>query len=69
LCSDPAGEPIGEVAATDPGESGESGESGGATMTFTSPGVFTYQCILVDPATGKPHTGLGMIGTFQIAGS
>jgi len=60
---DPAGEPIGEVAATDPGE------SGGATMTFTSPGVFTYQCILVDPATGKPHSELGMIGTFEVAGS
>ena len=58
---DPAGEPIGEVAATDPGE------SGGATMTFNSPGVFTYQCILVDPATGKPHTELGMIGTFDVA--
>ena len=58
---DPAGEPIGEVAATDPGV------SGGATMTFTSPGVFTYQCILVDPATGKPHTELGMIGTFDVA--
>ncbi len=60
---DPAGEPIGEVAATDPGE------SGGATMTFTSPSVFTYQCILVDPATGQPHTELGMIGTFEVAGS
>ena len=58
---DPSGEPIGEVAATDPGE------SGGATMTFTSPGVFTYQCILVDSATGKPHTELGMIGTFDVA--
>ena len=58
---DPSGKPIGEVAATDPGE------SGGATMTFTSPGVFTYQCILVDSATGKPHTELGMIGTFDVA--
>jgi plastocyanin len=58
---DPDGEPIGEVAATNPGE------SGGATMTFTAPGVYTYQCILVDPATGKPHTELGMIGTFDVA--
>mgnify|MGYP000695137568 CR=1 FL=1 len=58
---DPSGKPIGEVAATDPGE------SGGATMTFTSPGVFTYQCILVDSATGKPHTELGMTGTFDVA--
>ncbi len=58
---DPDGEPIGEVAGTSPGE------SGGATMTFTSPGVFTYQCILVDPDTGQPHTELGMIGTFEVA--
>ena len=58
---DPDGEPIGEVAATNPGE------SGGATMTFTAPGVYTYQCILVDPATNEPHTELGMIGTFDVA--
>jgi plastocyanin len=57
----PNGEPLGEVAATNPGE------SGGATMTFLSPGVYTYQCILVDPDTGKPHTELGMIGTFEVA--
>jgi plastocyanin len=58
---DPDGEPIGEVAAMNPGE------SGGATLTFTAPGVYTYQCILVDPATNKPHTELGMIGTFDVA--
>jgi plastocyanin len=58
---DPTGEPIGEVAATNPAA------SGGATLTFTSPGVFTYQCILIDPATGRPHTELGMIGTFDVA--
>ncbi len=58
---DPDGEPIGEVAATNPGE------SGGATMTFTAPGVYTYQCILVDPATNQPHTELGMIGTFEVS--
>jgi plastocyanin len=57
---DPDGEPIGEVAATNPGE------SGGATMTFTAPGVYTYQCILVDPETGQPHSELGMIGTFEV---
>jgi plastocyanin len=57
---DPDGEPIGEVAATNPGE------SGGATMTFTAPGVYSYQCILVDPATNQPHTELGMIGTFEV---
>ncbi len=57
----PDGEPIGEVAAMNPGE------SGGATLSFTSPGVFTYQCILVDPDTGQPHTELGMIGTFDVA--
>jgi plastocyanin len=58
---DPEGEPIGEVAATNPGE------SGGATMTFTAPGVYTYQCILVDPETSRPHTELGMTGTFDVA--
>ena len=58
---DPDGEPIGEVAATNPGE------SGGATMTFTAPGVYTYQCILVDPETNRPHTELGMTGTFDVA--
>ncbi len=42
---DPDGEPIGEVAATNPGE------TGGATMSFTAPGVYSYQCILVDPET------------------
>ncbi len=57
---DPDGDPIGEVAATGPGT------SGGATMTFTAPGVYTYQCILVDPATNQPHTELGMIGTFEV---
>ncbi len=57
---DPDGEPIGEVAAMNPGD------SGGATLTFTSPGVYTYQCILVDPATDQPHTELGMIGTFDV---
>ena len=57
---DPDGEPIGEVAPTNPGE------SGGATMTFTAPGVYTYQCLIVDPESGKPHTELGMIGTFEV---
>ena len=60
---DPDGEPIGEVAATNPGE------SGGATMTFTAPGDYTYQCILVDPDTGRPHSELGMIGTFEVGGA
>lgn len=58
---DPDDEPIGEIAGTDPGG------SGGATMTFESPGVYTYQCILIDPDTGKPHTELGMTGTFEVA--
>jgi plastocyanin len=58
---DPNGEPIGEVEATD------AGESGNATMTFTAPGVYTYQCILVDPETDQPHTELGMTGTFDVA--
>jgi len=58
---DPDDEPIGEVAATNPGD------TGGATMTFEAPGVYTYQCILVDPDTGKPHSELGMIGTFEVS--
>ncbi len=60
---DPDDEPIGEVAATNPDA------SGGATMTFTAPGVYTYQCILVDPETATPHTELGMIGTFEVTES
>ena len=58
---DPGGEAIGEVGATDPGE------TGGATMTFAAPGKYTYQCILIDPATGKKHSMLGMAGTFSVA--
>ena len=45
------------------------GDSGGATLTFASPGVYTYQCILIDPETDQPHTELGMIGTFDVAES
>ena len=58
---DPSGEPIGEVAAV------AKGESGGATVTFAEGGTFTYQCILVDPASGEKHTKLGMVGTFDVA--
>lgn len=54
------GEALGEVAST------ASGESGGATITFAEPGTYTYQCILVDPETGKLHTELGMAGTFLV---
>ena len=43
------------------------GESGGATVTFAEGGTFTYQCILVDPASGEKHTKLGMVGTFDVA--
>jgi len=57
---DPDGEAIGEVAST------EAGASSGATLTFASPGVYSYQCILVDENTGKPHTELGMTGTFEV---
>lgn len=60
---DPNGEPIGEVAATNPAG------SGGATMKFSIPGVYTYQCILVHPDTDQPHTELGMIGTFEVTES
>ncbi|MEZ5372093.1 MAG: cupredoxin domain-containing protein [Microthrixaceae bacterium] len=58
---DPGGEPVGEVASTEPGE------TGGATMTFSPPGEYSYQCILVDPETGKKHSVLGMAGTFTVA--
>jgi len=57
---DPDGNPVGEIAAINPTG------SGGATMTFETPGVYTYQCILRDPETGKPHTDLGMIGSFEV---
>jgi len=57
---DPDGEAIGEVAST------EAGESSGATMTFDSPGVYSYQCILVDENTGTRHSELGMEGTFEV---
>ena len=60
---DPNGDPIGEVASLPPTK------TGGATMTFTSPGVYTYQCILIDPATGQQHDQLGMIGTFEVGGT
>lgn len=58
---DPNGEAVGEVAAMDPGA------TGGATITFDEPGTYTYQCILVDPATDQEHTKLGMTGTFDVA--
>jgi plastocyanin len=58
---DPDGNPIGEVASTDPKA------SRGATMTFESPGVYSFQCILVDENTGKEHSELGMKGTFEVA--
>lgn len=59
---DPDGNAIGEVAALEPGA------SGGATMTFESPGVYRYQCILVDENTGDEHSELGMKGTFEVTG-
>lgn len=57
---DPQDVAIGEVAAVDPGK------EGGATITFDEPGTYTFQCILVDEATGKKHTMLGMKGTFEV---
>lgn len=57
----PDGEAVGEVASTEPGS------TGAATVTFTEPGDYTYQCILVDPSTDKEHTMLGMTGTFTVA--
>jgi uncharacterized cupredoxin-like copper-binding protein len=58
---DPDGEAIGEVEAI------AAGESGGATVTFDAAGTYTFQCILVDDASGEPHTMLGMTGTFEVA--
>ena len=57
---DPDGAAVGEVAAMDPGA------EGGATITFDEPGEYTYQCILVDPATEEEHSALGMTGTFRV---
>lgn len=57
---DPSGEAIGEVEAT------EAGERGSATLQFEGSGTYTYQCILVDPDSGEPHTALGMEGTFEV---
>ncbi|HYN31461.1 MAG TPA: hypothetical protein VES40_02450 [Ilumatobacteraceae bacterium] len=59
----PDGNAIGEVASTEPGA------PSGATLTFVSPGVYSYQCILIDESTGKPHTKLGMQGTFEVPAS
>ncbi len=57
----PSNEPIGEVAAV------AAGGSGGATVTFDEAGTYRYQCILVDPASEKAHTDLGMVGTFEVS--
>ncbi len=57
---DPDGEALGEVAAMEPGA------SGGATITFEEADAYTYQCILVDAETGKPHDELGMTGTMTV---
>lgn len=58
---DPGGEAVGEVGSTEPGE------TGGATMTLAAPGKYIYQCLLIDPETGKKHSMLGMAGTFTVA--
>jgi len=57
---DPDGEALGEVAAIAPGE------SGGATISFDATGTYTYQCILVEPESGKTHAELGMTGSFEV---
>ncbi|HRA33485.1 MAG TPA: cupredoxin domain-containing protein [Acidimicrobiales bacterium] len=56
----PNGTALGEIAAMNPGD------TGGATITFERAGSYTFQCILVDPKTEKPHTMLGMTGTFEV---
>lgn len=57
----PNGKALGEVAEIEPGE------EGGATMTFDEPGKYMFQCIIVDEESDKPHTKLGMVGTFEVA--
>ena len=60
---DPTGEALGEIGAMNPDD------TGGATLTFDRPGTYSYQCILVDPQTGKRHSMLGMKGTFEVEGA
>jgi plastocyanin len=57
------GNALGEVEAIDPGQ------TGAANITFDEAGTHTYQCILVDEATGDRHTMLGMEGEFEVAAS
>jgi plastocyanin len=59
----PDGEALGEVASIDPGQ------SGGATISFDTTGTYIYQCILVEPESGKKHSELGMTGTFEVPGA
>ncbi|MFZ4519651.1 MAG: cupredoxin domain-containing protein [Microthrixaceae bacterium] len=59
----PDGETVGEIAEIAPGANGT------ATITFTEPGEYTYQCILKDPADGMQHDMKGMKGTFTVAAS
>jgi plastocyanin len=40
---------------------------GSATITFESPGVYRFHCILVDDNTGTKHSALGMTGTIDVA--
>lgn len=56
----PDGDPIGEVAAVEPGE------TAGATITFDTPGDYGFQCILKDTTSGNTHSMLGMKGTFTV---
>jgi uncharacterized cupredoxin-like copper-binding protein len=60
---DPSGEAVGEVEAI------EAGTTGAATVVFEAAGTYEFQCILIDPASGKEHTLLGMSGTFEVAGT
>ena len=57
----PDGEALGEVVSINPGD------QGGATLTFDEAGEYMFQCILVDKSTGKPHTELGMVGSFTVS--
>jgi plastocyanin len=57
----PDGESVGEVASV------EAGKTGGSTMTLAEAGTYTYQCILVDEASGTKHDMMGMKGTFTVS--
>jgi hypothetical protein len=49
----------GGMQALDPG-------AGGSLTLDLSPGRYVMYCVVPDPATGRPHTALGMIASFEV---